>query len=146
MEYANLSVEELKRQLEELTTEEIKRQLEESTTKQTEMNRILEVRRQEGKEDVVQQIRNIIEKNGYQFDEILPFVAPKRRRGMGAVRKLASERQYTRYADPDNAENIYVRGVLPGWMKRKMQEQGYDPSSKTDREAFKANSLQAIES
>ncbi|WP_295399449.1 H-NS histone family protein [uncultured Thiocystis sp.] len=133
MEYADLSV------------DEIRRQLEEAETKQAELNRILEVRRQEGKDDVIQQIRNIIEKNGYRFEEILPLVAPKRRRGMGAARKLVSDRQYTRYVDPDNADNIYVRGVLPGWMKQKMQEQGYDPGSKADRVAFKANSLQAIE-
>jgi DNA-binding protein H-NS len=30
-------------------------------------------------------------------------------------------------------------------MKQKMQEQGYDSSVKADREAFKANYLQAIE-
>lgn len=132
MEYADLSV------------DEIRRQLEEAETKQAELNRILEVRRQEGKDDVIQKIRDIIENNGYRFEEILPLVAPKRRRGM--ARKLVSDRQYTRYVDPDNADNIYVRGVLPGWMKQKMQEQGYDPGSKADREAFKANSLQAIES
>ncbi|AFL72734.1 H-NS histone family protein [Thiocystis violascens] len=133
MEYADLSV------------EEIKRQLDEAETKQAELNRILKVRRQEGREEVVLQIRSLIEDNGYQFDEILPLVAPKRRRGAGAQRKPVSDRQYTRYVDPDNAENIYVRGVLPGWMKQKMQEQGYDPKSKSDREAFKENSLQAIE-
>lgn len=133
MEYADLSV------------EEIRRQLEEAETKQAELNHILKVRRQEGKDDVIQQIRDVIEKNGYQFEEILPFVAPKRRRGMAASRKLVSNRQYTRYVDPDNADNIYVRGVLPGWMKQKMREQGYDPGLKADRVAFKENSLQAVE-
>jgi DNA-binding protein H-NS len=34
--------------------------------------------------------------------------------------------------------------VLPGWMKAKMQEQGYDPNSKTDRVAFKTNVLKAV--
>lgn len=130
MEYANLSV------------DEIKRQLDEAENRQAELSRILEVRRQEGREGVIEQIRDIIENNGYQYDEILPFVA--RKRGRGAARKLVSDRQYTRYVDPDNAEHIYVRGVLPGWMKQKMQEHGYDPASKDDRLAFKANSLQAI--
>lgn len=133
MEYADLSV------------EEIKRQLDEAETKKAELNHILEVRRQEGKEEVILQIRHLIEDNGYRYEDILPLVAPKRRRGAGAPRKPVSHRQYTRYVDPDNAEHIYVRGVLPGWMKQKMQEQGYDPTSKTDREAFKENSLQAIE-
>ena len=76
------------------------------------------------------------------------MVTPKRRRGIEAPRQLSGTRQsreYTRYVDPDNADNIYVRGVLPGWMKQKMQDQGYDPGSKSDREAFKANSLRVLE-
>ncbi|EGV32034.1 hypothetical protein ThidrDRAFT_1608 [Thiorhodococcus drewsii AZ1] len=130
MEYANLSV------------EEIQRQLDEAESKKTELKRLLETRREEGKDDIVQQVRDLIESNGYDYDEIIPLVAPKRRRGAG--RKLSGDRQYKRYVDPDNSENVYVRGVLPGWMKKKMQEQGYDPSSKEDREAFKANSLREI--
>lgn len=134
MEYANLSV------------EEIQRQLAEAESKKTELRRLLEVRREEGKDDVVQQIRDLIENNGYDYDEIIPLVVPKRRRaGAVVVRKLVGDRQYKRYVDPDNPENIYVRGVLPGWMKQKMQDQGYDPSSKEDREAFKANSLRELQ-
>ncbi|WP_295441575.1 hypothetical protein [uncultured Thiodictyon sp.] len=45
------------------------------------------------------------------------------------------------YVDPENAQNVYIRGVLPEWMKQKMQEQGYDSAKKDDREAFKANYL-----
>lgn len=136
MEYANLSV------------EEIRRQLEETESKQAELNRLLEVRRQEGKDDVIQQIRDIIESNGYEYADILPNVVPKRRRGIKAPPPLpmvVPDRQYTRYVDPDNPDNIYVRGVLPGWMKKKMQEQGYDPSSRDDRQTFKSNYLQPLE-
>jgi DNA-binding protein H-NS len=133
VEYANLSV------------EEIKRQLDEAESKKTELKRLLEVRRQEGKEGVAQQIRDLIESKGYDYDEILPLVMPKRRRLVAVPRKLVSGRQYTRYVDPENADNIYVRGVLPGWMKQKMQEQGYDSSSKSDREAFKASYLRVLE-
>lgn len=133
MEYANLSV------------EEIQRQLEEAESKKVELKRLLEVRRQEGKDEVAQQIRDIIENNGYEYDEILPLISPRRRRAMSPSRKLVSSRQYKRYVDPDDANNIYVRGVLPGWMKKKMQDQGYNPSSKADREAFKANSLREVD-
>ncbi|MBK1716564.1 H-NS histone family protein [Thiocystis violacea] len=134
MEYANLSV------------EEIQRQLDEAESKKAQLKRLLEVRRQEGKDEVVQQVKDIITSNGYELSEILGLISPRRRRGSGpAPRKPASNRQYRRYVDPDNADNVYVRGVLPGWMKDKMKTQGYDPASKDDREAFKANSLTALE-
>lgn len=134
MEFANLSV------------EEIQRQLEEAESKKAELQKLLEVRRQEGKDVVAQQVKDLIINNGYELDEIISIIAPKRRRGAASGRKLVSSRQYKRYVDPDDDSNVYVRGVLPGWMKEKMKEQGYDPTSKEDREAFKANSLQLIES
>ncbi|PQJ95323.1 H-NS histone family protein [Chromatium okenii] len=133
MEYANLSLEELKRLRDE------------TENRQAELNRLLEERRQAGKDNVIQQIRDIIEGNGYSYDDITPFIAPKKRRGRGPAKKHSTAtRQYTHYVDPENAKHIYVRGVLPRWMKQKMQEQGYDPRSKADREVFKANSLKAV--
>lgn len=133
MEYANLSV------------EEIQRQLEEAESKKSELKRMLEARRQEGKGEIVQQIKDLIENNGYDLEEIISLVSPKRRRGSAIARKLVGSRQYRRYVDPDNANNVYVRGVLPGWMKQKMKDQGYDPASKKDRESFKTNSLSVVE-
>jgi len=140
VEYANLSVDEIQQQLAEIKSSE------------TELKRALEVRRQEAKSEIAQQIKDLIAQYGYELEEILPLVEAKRRRagagaGAGAaVRRAPSgDRQYTRYVDPQNPENIYVRGVLPGWMKQKMQEQGYDPSVKAHRESFKSSYLQAIE-
>lgn len=135
MEYANLSV------------AEIQRQLEETESKQEQLKRLLETRRQEGKDEVAQQVKDIILGNGYDLEEIINRILPgtKRRRGAGGARKLVGNRQYRRYVDPDNVQNVYVRGVLPGWMKQKMKEQGYDPASKDDREAFKSNSLRVVE-
>lgn len=129
MEYANLSV------------EEIRRQLEEAESRKAELNRMLETRREQGKEEVIEQIRTLIESHGYDYDEILPLVRSKKKRG----KKSVSSREYTRYVDPENDSHVYVRGVLPGWMKDKMRAQGFDPSSKKDREAFKANSLRVLE-
>ena len=128
---------------ENLTVDQIRQQLEEIEQNKSELQRVLSTRRQEAKQGVVQQIRDLIASNGYDLDEILPLVTSKRRRAGAAVsRAAASGRDYTRYVDPENPENVYVRGVLPGWMKQKMQEQGYDPTVKADREAFKANYLQ----
>ena len=135
VEYANLSVVEIQQQLEEIEQSK------------TELQRALLARRQEAKHGVAQQVRDLITENGYELDEIIPLIVSRRRRGSAAtVRPAAtSGREYTRYVDPENPENVYVRGVLPGWMKQKMQEQGYDPSVKADREAFKTNYLKAME-
>ena len=132
MEYTNLSVEEIRQQLAQI--EQSKADLEVA----------LERRRQEAKTQVAQQVRDLIVDNGYDINEIMPLVAVRRRRGAATAKKSGST-QYTRYADPQNPEHIYVRGVIPGWMKQRMQEQGYDPSSKQDREAFKANYLTALD-
>jgi DNA-binding protein H-NS len=134
VEYANLSVEEIQQQLDEIEHSK------------AELQRALVVRRQEGKHEVAQQVRDLIISNGYELDEIVPLIQARRRRAPAAAKSVSSGgRDYTRYVDPENSENVYVRGVLPGWMKQKMQEQGYDPSVKADREAFKANYLQAVE-
>ena len=126
MEYTSLSVDEIQQQL---------AQIEQN---RADLEAALERRRQEA-----QQVRDLILNNGYELDEILPLITMRKRRGPGAKR-AAGGHQYTRYVDPQNPEHIYVRGVIPGWMKQRMQEQGYDPSSKQDREAFKANYLTVL--
>lgn len=129
---------------ENLTVEQIRQHLEEIEQSKSELQRVLSTRRQEAKHGVVQQIRDLIISNGYDIEEMLQMLTPRRRRGaVAGARATASGRAYTRYVDPENPENVYVRGVLPGWMKQKMHDQGYDPSVKADREAFKANYLQA---
>lgn len=133
VEYANLSVVEIQQQLDEIEQSK------------AELQRALVARRQEAKHSVAQQVRDLIAQGGYELDEIVPLIVPRRRRSTAAPRPAPSGRDYTRYVDPENPANVYVRGVLPGWMKQKMQEQGYDSSVKADREAFKANYLKVIE-
>lgn len=128
MEYQNLSAEELKNQIEQ------------TKQREAELQRALNQRWQAEKTELAQKIRGMIEDRGYDVDEIIDHVLPKRRRGGGA--KKGGSGSYTRYVDPENPENVYTRGVLPGWMKQKMAALGLDPSSKDDREAFKANHLQ----
>jgi DNA-binding protein H-NS len=134
VEYASLSVDEIKQQLDEIEQSK------------AELQRALFSRRQEARAGVVSQIREIIAKNGYEIDEVVQLLQQRRgRRGAVAASPVTGSRDYTRYVDPENPANVYVRGVLPGWMKQKMQEQGYDPSVKADREAFKKNYLQSVE-
>ncbi len=130
MDFKNLSVDELQSQLQQI--EQNKADLEKA----------LYQRWHEAKSELAQELRDMIEGRGYEIDEILELVAPKRRRGAGTGKK--GNRNYTRYVDPENPENVYVRGVLPKWMKEKMTAQGYDPSVREDRESFKANHLQAV--
>lgn len=130
MEYANLSVDEIQKKLQQLQQS------------QADLERALEARRQEQKHEVVQAVRELILGRGYELNEIVPLLTPRRRRVAPA--KVAA-RPYTQYVDPDNPKNVYVRGVIPRWMKQKMQEKGYDPSSKEHRDAFKAECLNVVE-
>jgi DNA-binding protein H-NS len=132
VEYENLSVEELQERRSQLEQE------------QADLERALEQRRQQAKHELAQQIRDLISEGGYDVSDIMALVPSRKRRAPAAAPKKTG-RQYTQYVDPQNPENVYVRGVIPGWMKQKMQEQGYDPSLKQDREAFKANYLQAVQ-
>jgi len=134
VQYENLSEDELQHQL---------RQLEQS---RADIERALDQRRQQLKYDLVQQIKDTITANGYDVAEIATLLTGRKRRAAAAAPPAKkSGRGYTRYVDPDNPDNVYVRGVIPGWMKQKMLDQGYDPSSKADRDQFKANSLHAVD-
>ena len=129
--------------LDNLSVDEIQQQLDELAQSQADLEAALEQRQQQAKYDLAQEIKDLVQDRGYDLSEIAALLGTRRRRSGGG--KKAGSRQYTKYVDPDNAENVYVRGVIPGWMKQKMTDQGYDPSSKQDRETFKANSLQVLE-
>lgn len=132
MEYQNLSVEELQSQLHKVEQSRV------------DLEKALYQRWHEAKAELAQEIREMIENRGYDVDEIAALIVPRRRRA-AAAKKAGTNRSYTRYVDPENPNNVYIRGVLPRWMKDKMTAQGYDPSVKADREAFKTNYLQAVQ-
>ncbi|MCG6860279.1 MAG: H-NS histone family protein [Chromatiaceae bacterium] len=129
--------------IENLSVDEIQQQLDELAQNQADLEHALAQRQQQAKYDLAQEIKDLIQERGYEIADIVSLIGTRRRRSAGT--KAGGSRQYTKYVDPDDPENVYVRGVIPGWMKQKMQDQGYDPSSKQDREAFKANYLQVLE-
>jgi DNA-binding protein H-NS len=131
-------------EFENLSVEEIQTQLQKLDRNRSDLEKALEQRQQQAKYDLAQQIKDMIAEQGYDLPEMVRLISGRKRRGAAPTRK-ATGRQYTKYMDPDNPGNVYVRGVIPGWMKQKMQEQGYNPSSKVDRETFKASSLQVVE-
>jgi DNA-binding protein H-NS len=127
-----------------LSVDELQAQLQQIEQSKVDLEKALYQRWHESKTELALEIREMIETRGYDIDEILELVVPKRRRGGAAAASKKGNRNYIRYVDPEDPDNIYVRGVLPKWMKEKMSAQGYDPSVKEDREAFKANYLQAV--
>lgn len=132
MEYQNLSVEELQNQLHQVERSKV------------DLEKALSRRWHEAKSELAQEIRDMIEQRGYDVDEIVALIVPRRRR-TATAKKAGANRSYTRYVDPENPNNVYIRGVLPRWMKEKMATQGYDSASKADREAFKSNYLQIVQ-
>jgi DNA-binding protein H-NS len=125
---------------EDLSTEDLRNKLAQAEHELAALGRALEERHQARKGDIAQEVRNLILAAGYDLDEILPLLAVKARRRARAT-AVASDPRFPGYADPENPERVYVRGVLPGWMKALMAEKGYDPKDKASREAFKANVL-----
>lgn len=130
-------------EIQQLSVDEIREQLQQVEQSKADLEKALYHRWQSAKTELAQEIRELIDRHGYDAEEIMAMVMPRRRRGSGSAKK-SSERAYPRYVDPQNPENIYVRGVLPAWMKQKMTEQGYDPGVKQDREAFKTSYLQIV--
>lgn len=129
--------------IDNLSVDELQQQLEELAQSQADLEHALAQRKQQAKYDLAQEVKGLIQDKGYDVGEIVSLIGARKKRSTGA--KKGGSRQYTKYVDPENSGNVYVRGVIPGWMKQKMQDQGYDPSSKEDRESFKANFLQVSE-
>jgi len=128
----------------DLSAEQLRDKLAQTENELVALARALAARHEAQKGEIALQVRTLILDAGYDLDEILPLVRQKKarrpRRG-AATAPAAPDPSYPGYVDPENPEHVYVRGVLPGWMKALMTEKGYDPKNKASREAFKANVL-----
>jgi DNA-binding protein H-NS len=124
----------------EMTLPEIDSRLAELGQEQSEL---MQARHQiliANRKDVAAQARELIAAAGYDPEEIVPLINRGRRarRAPAAAPKGAG---YPRFIDPDNPDNVYTRGVLPGWMKQKMLALGLDPKARADRDSFKESHL-----
>lgn len=121
--------------LDNLSLDEIQARLRHVDNDRAVLQRALQQKRQQTKRAVIQEVKELIQSRGHEVSDIL---------GMITIKKKADKqpRAYARYIDPENPENEYVRGVLPGWMKTQMLAQGLNPKSKTDRKLFKDQKLQ----
>ena len=124
-----------------LSLDEIAQRLDNLENDQAALETALESKRQQTKKDLATEIRDLIVSKGYDIAEIVDYLTPKRRPTVRAK----SSRSYIRYVDPANSENVYVRGVLPKWMKDQMAEKDLDPKEKGDREAFKEQYLNKMD-
>ena len=113
---------------------------------------LLAQRQQQGKYDLAQTIKELIAQHGWTPADIEPLLTSQpRRRGPGRKTSAApvtppAAATGTAYVDPQNPQNVYYRGPLPAWLKERMVEQGYDPSDKEARKAFKAQVLHQVAS
>lgn len=122
----------------ELTLEELQNRLSTIEDDKQALQKALDVRRQQGKKDFVQEIKETAQARNYDLNEIVEMLAPKKR-GSGLPRQTSSA--YIRYVDPNNPSNVYVRGVLPRWMKDQMAANGLNAKNKSEREIFKEKYL-----
>jgi DNA-binding protein H-NS len=125
----------------QLSEEDIQQRLSDLASDQTALEKALERKRQENKKVLAEEIRQMILDRGYELDDVLPYLAARKR----GAKKGKPDRAYARYVDPSNPANVYVRGVLPKWMKEQMTAKGLDPKRKEDREAFKEKYLQKLD-
>ena len=125
----------------DLSADEIAQRLNNLESDRAELEMALEKRRQQSKKELAMEIRELIASRGYEIAEILDYIGSRKR----STARGKPSRSYIRYVDPANSENVYVRGVLPKWMKDQMAEQGLNPKVKADREAFKEQHLNKLD-
>jgi len=109
---------------------EIIERLNEIDAEKAELEAALAQAKVEMKFSIVEQIRDLLEENGYTADEILPLVAPPE--------PVKPARVFSTWAMKDDPGKVYSRGVLPGWMKDAMAAVGLDPRMGEDRTKFKS--------
>jgi DNA-binding protein H-NS len=126
---------------EQLSLDEIEERLYNLESDRAALETALEQKRQQSKTDLAQEVKDLILSRGYEVAEIVDLLTTRRR----GVSRARSSRSYIRYVDPANSANVYVRGVLPQWMKEQMVAQGLDPKEKADREAFKEQHLNKMD-
>ena len=79
------------------------------------------------KADLVDTIRDMIQADGFDIDEVASMIPIKpaktsTSKGNGAARKVAD----TRWAMKDNPTQTYTRGPTPRWMRQAIDASGMD--------------------
>ncbi|KOR32376.1 hypothetical protein TI05_07630 [Achromatium sp. WMS3] len=131
--------------LENLTLDDIQERLRNVNQDRAALQRALEHKRQQTKKQVAQEVKNLIISKGHDVMDIMNFLAnnnSKNRNTNNDKNKVAeSLAPCIQYVDPENSENIYIRGVCPDWMREQMFSHGLDPKNRRDRQLFKKQYL-----
>ncbi|WP_462322846.1 H-NS histone family protein [Halochromatium sp.] len=127
-----------------LSADELQAQLEAISQQREALKTALERRHEAEKTELAGEIKALITERGHDVEEIAKLLqrrasGRKRRRQRSAANE--SNASYTRYADPDNPENIYIRGRMPKWLTEKMAANGFDPNNAAHRAQFKEQHL-----
>lgn len=132
-----------------LSTDAIKQRLQELERDRQELEYQLALQHKAQRKGYVESLRQDIRANGYEVEEIAVALLPKGfiPRELWSKDKAAISKPSAsgaRYVDPNNPQHTYVRGVLPGWMKQQMLDNGLNPDIKDDRKRFKQEHLQWV--
>jgi DNA-binding protein H-NS len=89
---------------------------------------------------VVEGIKTYIYDNGFTLNEVLPLLAGKAKKA-SKPRATRNEGPRVTFTSKTNPGNVYVRGVLPAWLKTDMLAAGFDPENKESRDKYKAEHM-----
>lgn len=128
-----------------LSTDELSAQLQALSARRQALEEALVQQREAEQRAFIEELEALISERGYALEEIVERLQaraprPKRRR----QRAANDAGGYTRYADPDNPNHVYVRGRMPTWLVEKMSANGFDPNDAEQRAQFKAQHLIAL--
>jgi DNA-binding protein H-NS len=93
---------------------------------------------------IVDGIKSYISDNGFTLDEVLPLLTPnvKRQRSKSTKAKTTrNEGPRPVFTSKLDAANVYVRGVLPAWLRKEMVDAGFNPDDKASRDKYKAEHM-----
>ncbi len=93
---------------------------------------------------VVDGIKTYIYDNGFTLDEVLPLLAPASKgktKKSGKPRAPRTEGPRVTFTSKKDPSLVYVRGVLPAWLKTEITMAGLNPDRKGDRDKYKAEHM-----
>jgi len=137
---------------ENVSLADLQAQFEEHQRRQELLLEAMREKQEEAKYEIASQIKELVHQQGMDMEVILPLLGCKQgdsrntrsgrasKSGNGGTKR--SQTYY--YVDPDDSRNTYQRGMIPGWMRDKMNAAGFDHTSKEDRERFKAEHLRLV--
>lgn len=130
----------MNKQITKLTLNELQKELEKTEKRMFDLQAAIELKLEEDKTSLAEEIKQLIENRGYQQNDIVTLISPRRK----AYARRTSRKSASVYVDPENPDNVYKgRGPLPRWVKEKMKQLGLDPANKEDRQRLLAEMLQS---